>query len=49
LLSADFRKEVVTPQAQNIPDLSVYTVLNALDLPSAVPDAIDLTELPVAM
>jgi len=49
LLSANFRNEGVTPQAQNISELAVHTVLNAFDLPSAVPDTVDLTELPLAV
>lgn len=49
LLSADFRKAVVTPQAQNIVGLAVHTVLDAFDLPGAISDTVDFTELPLAV
>ncbi|MBM3136387.1 MAG: hypothetical protein FJZ89_14125 [Chloroflexi bacterium] len=49
LLSADFRKAVVTPQAQNIVGLAVHTVFDAFDLPGAISDTVDFTELPLAV
>ena len=49
LLSADFRKEVATARAQNISELAVPTALNRLNSPSAIPDRVDVTELPLAM
>jgi len=49
LLSAAFRKEVVTPHAQNISGSVIHTTLNGFVSPSAAPDTVDITELPLAV